>query len=324
MRRQRAATMTKSTLSHIKIFGARAISLVTGRVPSPGTWPMTWGDSRRYAPDRWQKRDAGFEKRRFDYSDALNFLTATGRGTPRDIREGSIPEADLAFIARHMADLKTDRPLKGLHIGNFVGVSLAYLTDTARNLHEQSVVLSIDPNIPHRGIDVPHDLVTGLMTRYGLAGNWVPVTGYTLDRTAVFDILNRRGGSTRFSSYHGFSATDVLNNLARLGSRFDFALIDGNHNGAYLRREIDVLARLLRPGGDLWLDDVDENWEDVTAVFENLDAGRFRRVAHEGRVGVVKLMRRPDGESGARRGGAKRSERFGARSAGRKKNRKPA
>ena len=313
--------MAKTAISWIKIYGARAIHLATGRIPSPGTWRMTWGDSKRFAADRWHRRDAGFERREFSYDDAVQFLTASGRGAARDIREGSIPKAGLATIVAHLETLKPARPLRGLHIGDFVGVSLACLTDAARRLHPESVVMSIDPNIPHRGIESPRDLVTGLMTRYGLTGNWVPVTGFTLERTAVFDILNRRGGATEHASFYGFSAIQVLRNLARLGGRFDFVLIDGNHSGGYLRREIEQLSRLVRPGGLLFLDDVDENWEGVTQVFENLDAARFRRVAHDNRVGVVQMMRPAQAKGAkpaAKPGGGKRKGPGGKRPGGRR------
>lgn len=290
--------MKKPVMTRIKIAGARAIYRLTGKLPDAGTWPGVWGDSRAFGPDRWTRRDAGFERREFDYDDAVQFLVGTRRGSARDIRDGSIPRTDLEFISRQMQELKPETPLRGLHIGNFVGLSLAYLTDAARRLHPDSVVVSIDPNIPHRGIDAPHDLVTGLMTRYSLEANWLPITGFTLARTAVRDVLNRRNGPTAFASYHGFSATFSLRNLRRLGLKFDFVLIDGNHNAGYLKREIDVLAELVRPGGLLFLDDVDEYWEGVVEVFKSLDDRRFKRAAHKGRVGVVRRTGPAAGRAG--------------------------
>lgn len=296
--------------ARLLIWGARAFSLVTGRVPDPGSWPIVWGNSRRYAVDRWQKRDATFERRSFDYDDALAFLTQTRRGAARDFREGSIPRSALEVITRHMGSLPAEKPLRGLHIGNFVGVSLASVTDAARRLHPESVVMSIDPNIPHRGVDSPHDLVTALMTRYGLQANWLPITAFTLDRSGLVGVLNRKSGTTPHFSYYGFAATQALRNLERLGLKFDFVLIDGNHNEGYLRREVSALMGLVRPGGILFFDDVDENWEGVTAVFEGLDPSRFRRVAHEDRIGVVRRLRGagegPAGRIGGQGGKGKR------------------
>ncbi|WP_353400715.1 class I SAM-dependent methyltransferase [Pseudophaeobacter arcticus] len=247
-------------------------------------------------------RDAAFHRCDFNYDDATQFLTRASRASSKDIVAGSIPEEDLAFIATHLKGLKRNRPLRGLHIGNFVGLSLAYLTDSMRQIDDESVMLSVDPAIPHRGIDAPHDLVTGLMTRYGLEANWLPVTGFSLERSGVADVLNRKASHTRFSSYNGFSATESLRSLIRMGQKFDFALIDGNHSGPYLRREIKMLFELVRPNGLLFLDDVDENWAGVVKVFENLDSGAFKRVAHENRVGVV---RRQASSSGKRNSGKK-------------------
>lgn len=291
--------MSNKLIAKAKILGARAYDLAFGRVPDAGTWPMVWGGSRRYDAKRWQARDAGFARRAFDYDDALAFLAATRRGSARDIREGSIPKDDLEFIASHLPDLARKPPLRGLHIGNFVGLSLAGLTDAARRADPNAVVLSIDPSIPHRGIDMPQDLVTGLMTRYGLEANWLPLTGFTLERGALGGLTNRKRSTTGFFSYHGFGATEVLGNLVRIGARFDFALIDGNHNAAYLRRETEVIRQLVRPGGLLFFDDVSEDWEGVVSVFESLDGGPFRRIAQQGRIGVAK-RRPPAGKAGSK------------------------
>ena len=284
----------------VKIYGARAMYLLRGRLPARGTWPMVWGGSHLYRGDRWEKRDAGFERRGFDYQDAVNFLVASRRGGARDIEEGSIPETDLAFIADQLDRLGFNRPLRGLHIGNFVGLSLAYLTHAIRVRHKRSVMVSVDPNIPHRGIDVPQDLVTGLMTRYGLEANWLPISGYSLQRTAVFDVLNDPGASTAYASYHGFSAAQALPNLAKVAGKFEFVLIDGNHDPDYLQAEIAVIEKLLRPGGLLFLDDVDEDhWQGVAQVYEGLDKGRFRLLAYNGRVGMARRIR--SGPNKARR-----------------------
>jgi len=291
----------RSLVRQVLINGARVLSLIIGKVPDQTTWPTVWGNSWFYKHDRWVNRDAQFQRRDFDYDDAAKFLAQTGRGSAKDILSGSIPEEDLAFIAGRLEGLKRDKPLRGLHIGNFVGLSLAYLTDAMRQIDPDSVMLSIDPAIPHRGIDAPQDLVTGLMTRYGLESNWLPVTGFSLERGEAWDVLNRKSSHTKFSSYYGFSAAQTLRNLATMGQRFDFALIDGNHSGPYLRREINVLFELVRPNGLIFLDDVDENWAGVVKVFENLDAGEFKRVARGKRVGVA---RREAGAGGIRSKGS--------------------
>lgn len=289
--------MNKSIIRRINILGARVISRLTGQVPKVVTWNTIWGSSRKFASDRWVQRQKEFEHREFDYDDALDFLNRSNRSGNREVRasskdfmQGSIPEAELAVIASHLNGLVADRALKGLHIGNFVGLSLAYLTDAARKLHPESVIVSVDPNVPHRGVDNPQDMVLGLMTRYGLESSWLPIAGFTLKRGELTELQNHKKSTTAFSSYYGFAPEYVLHNLEKLGVQFDFALIDGNHDAEYLNREIQFLSKLVRPGGFLFLDDVDEEWDGVIELFDNLDGSRFCKVAHVGRIGVVQIV----------------------------------
>lgn len=297
--------MSRSVSFWIKIMAARLVSLVTGKVPDQGSWPTVWGNSRLYSAERWDARRAEFERRTFDYDDAMAFASATRRGSARDIRYGSMPRAALDFIASRLPKPLPKRSLRGLHIGNFVGVSLAHVTDAARRIDPQAVVVSIDPNVPHRGFESPQDLVVGLMNRYGLESNWMPVTAFSLEPSRVRDLTNRKRSATAFASYHGQSAAEGLMNLHRLGCRFDFVLIDGNHNAAYLRRELGAVSKIVRPGALIFLDDVDKkNWKGVHTVFGNAHRFGFAQIAHEGRVGVLR-KRRPaetaqdDGAKGA-------------------------
>ncbi|WP_424986846.1 class I SAM-dependent methyltransferase [Microbulbifer sp. S227A] len=284
--------MPRSASAWAKIIGARAISLVTGKVPDQGTWPMVWGGSWLYSGDRWKRRRAAFERRSYDYDDAMRFAISTRRGSARDMREGSMPREALEFIASRLPKPRPNQGLRGLHIGNFVGISLAHLCDAARRLDAGAVMVSIDPNVPHRGVDAPQDLVVGLMNRYGLEDNWMPVTAFSLEPSPVYDLRNASGSATAFASYHGQSASGGLGNLHRLGCKFDFVLIDGNHTAWYLRRELAAIARIVRPGALIFLDDVDkENWQEVHAVFTGARSIGFDQVAHQGRVGVLRRLR---------------------------------
>jgi hypothetical protein len=62
----------------------------------------------------------------YSYSSAIEFHCS--RGLPRQhVVEGSIPEDSLTFCGSILDQLiKMDRPLLGLHVGNFVGESLVY------------------------------------------------------------------------------------------------------------------------------------------------------------------------------------------------------
>jgi len=89
----------------------------------------------------------------------------------------------------------------------------------------------------------------------------------------------------------------VLSGLAATGQRFDAAFIDGNHDAAYLRRELAEITKVLLPGGILVLDDVDANWDQIRRLFEEIDSGGwpYERVLADGRVGI--LRRLPDDPS---------------------------
>jgi hypothetical protein len=84
----------------------------------------------------------------YSYSEAIEFLSARGlvRG---QLVGGSIPESTLAYCSKSLDDLipRDDRPLVGLHVGNFLGVSLSHFVNYVRQRNEKSVVVSIDPNL---------------------------------------------------------------------------------------------------------------------------------------------------------------------------------
>ena len=58
-----------------------------------------------------------------------------------------MPLASLQFMQSHFDRLDTSRPIIALHVGNFLGVSLAYLVHTLRRLHPDSRVVSIDQTL---------------------------------------------------------------------------------------------------------------------------------------------------------------------------------
>jgi hypothetical protein len=75
------------------------------------------------------------------------------------------------------------------------------------------------------------------------------------------------------------------------GKVFDVALLDGNHEGEYLRREISKIVRILKLGGLIVLDDVDAHWIEIQEVFQSLGGLGFEIVGTDGRVGVAKLTK---------------------------------
>ena len=176
---------------------------------------------------------------------------------------------------------------RGLHVGNFVGVSLAYFIHA---LGSESVIVAVDPNIAHRGIANPASRVLALLEHFGLEKNCLLLTGYSLERSVANDGRDYSGG---FATTEAFAAepscSHVLPQLTRLTpATFDFVVMDGNHEGAYLRRELACIVTLLRPGGILVLDDVSSEWFEIERVYEEVGGELFEKLGTDGRVGVLR------------------------------------
>jgi len=228
------------------------------------------------------------------YEAAIAFLT--GRGLPEsEVREGSMPEPSLAFCAELLGrELGHGRALVALHVGGFVGVSLACFASVLAELHSVSLVVGIDPNISHRGIQRPSAHALELLRHFGLQERVLFVDGFSLHRNLGNDGFDRYDHQIDpFAELEEVAAPEqVLPRLRMLGEgRFDLAVLDGNHDAEYLRVELEHVAALLRPGGLLVLDDVSRGiWREIRATFESLcdeDDPRFERVGTDGRVGVA-------------------------------------
>jgi Methyltransferase domain len=220
----------------------------------------------------------------YNWTDALDFLAAMNCDRS-DISRGSMPERSLDFACRELEQRISARPVLGLHVGNFVGVSLCHFTNFVRRIDDRSVIVSIDPNLDHRGIKNPLEKVIRCLNRYNLQGNSLVLTGYSLERSPI-------GVTNPEATFdHEFSCENQLPQLARLMSgRFDFAVIDGNHDGPYLTREIAAIDHLLKPDGLFVLDDVD--WDSVGGVYRTLETQCHDRLATDGRVGLARKQRR--------------------------------
>ena len=228
----------------------------------------------------------------------VDFLVA--RGLPRDqVTEGSVPAATLEFLGGFLEErCSGDRPVRGLHIGNFVGVSLAWFAGLAARIHPASVVVAVDPNIPHRGVVHPQDHVSALLEEAGLSDRVLLVCGFSRAKNVGDD------GRNYLENYRLLDATEavarvenehaphgVLDNMATLAvGGFDFVLIDGNHEAAYVAGELSALRSLLKPGSLVFLDDVSEGWPMLKQLFEDSAGRGFRAVASDGRAGVLECV----------------------------------
>lgn len=243
----------------------------------------------------------------FAYEAAVDLLVASGLDEAQ-VRAGSMPESSLTWAMEAVAGSSDDqRPLLALHVGNFVGVSLAAMTAALVARHPDALVVSVDPGIPHRGVEDPQSHVLRLLSHFGLQDNSIVISGFSESKSPRDDGLDFTGaGGVHAPDLPAWEASlrrfeedaaceQVLPNLARLlPGRFDVVLLDGNHDGDYLRKELDVSATLLAPGGHVVLDDVmlGDVWRGIGQAFADAAAGAaLERVGDDGRAG---LLRRTD------------------------------
>jgi len=225
--------------------------------------------------------------------EAIAFLVDRGLDE-HTVREGSMPEASFDYTAQLVSDrLPSNRPVRALHVGNFVGVSLCFFSWLVRDRHPGSVVVSVDPNTTHRGIKDPQAHVLALLHHFGLLAANLIVPGYTLEQT-----IGEAGAEAEADHLEGLACEHVLAGLGRLcGQRFDLVLLDGNHEQSHLARELTAVEGLLADDAIVVFDDVAQ-WEGVVEVFRQaLRDERFVEIGQDGRVGILQVR-------GARRAGA--------------------
>ena len=204
------------------------------------------------------------------------------------INLGSIPTPDLEAICNFIR-INYRNPLIGVHVGNFVGVSLAYIATKLKN-NEQNVIISIDPNLTHRGISNTEEVVTKLLQALDVQDVVVRIIGYSLDKSVSNDGV---AYGTDYNPLQHFLTENApewqLKNLLKiLEDRVDFIMLDGNHDSGYLREEVKICYELLHEGGVIFLDDISEAWQGLKQVFDELSSEQIFSAQHIGtRTGVL-------------------------------------
>ncbi|MFM7518963.1 MAG: class I SAM-dependent methyltransferase [Planctomycetota bacterium] len=124
------------------------------------------------------------------------------------------------------------------------------------------------------------------------------MTGYSGRKSIGNDGIYAAGADPFADLSNERGAEDVLASLAVICPRsFDFASLDGNHEAEYLQKELTSLQPLLRDRAIVVLDDVDESWAEIKAVFNLVDQTRFSTVGTDGRVGILRFRRHSERES---------------------------
>jgi hypothetical protein len=244
---------------------------------------------RAQAERKWGRRDKALGAA-YSYEAAIAHIVERGWSIERHARMGSVPEASLQRAVEALQDHLPAGPSRLLHIGNFVGVSLSYLLDWARG--RDGAVLSVDPNVPHRDVEHPQRAVCDLLAHFGLTELHLLVCGYTLEKNFSNDSVVFNGYDPAAAWATESAPEFVLGTLARSGQRFDAAFIDGNHDPAYLRRELTAIGELLAPGALLVLDDVDPAWAGIRQLFDEVAGGDwpYEHVLADGRIGILRRL----------------------------------
>jgi len=208
--------------------------------------------------------------------DALCGL-AVAAGADGELMEiGSIPAESLDFIR----DRIEGGP--GLHIGNYAGLSLAYLA-----AHTDDLIVAIDPNVEHWGLPNPQDAVVRLLHAAGVEDRVLLICGYSLDWNPSNDGSVVAGYDPGEQHEREIAPVGVLPILESFEMQFGWAVLDGNHDPAYLKAELEHLAPLVREGGLAFLDDCDAYWPEIRAVFEDASDG-WRPDGNNHRIGILR------------------------------------
>ncbi|HWH93121.1 MAG TPA: class I SAM-dependent methyltransferase [Baekduia sp.] len=219
--------------------------------------------------------------------EAIRFLVASGLDEEM-VRAGSIPEDNLDYVREVVADrLPSDRPVRALHVGNFVGISLCYVSWLVRERDPDSVVVSVDPNITHRGVEQPQSHVLALLHHFGMLANNVIIPGYTLEQSAGETVNDQ----FETDYLQGLACENVFASLARVtGKRFDLVLLDGSHEEDYLEREFAAVGPLIADDAIVVFDDVSDSWQGVARVFSRaVQDSHVVELGQDGRVGIVQV-----------------------------------
>jgi hypothetical protein len=208
--------------------------------------------------------------------DDLIWLAVISGADETALRHTSISEPSLKFMLDHIGDGP------GLHIGNYAGISLAYLAARTDEL-----IVAVDPNVHARGLAHPQDTVCRLLAAAGVQDRVVLVCGYSGQKNPSNDGWVWADGYDPQAEYANEAAPEqVIRNLSRLGLTFGWALMDGNHDAAYLRSELEGIRPLMQSGARVFLDDCNDAWSEIRAVFDDPGTGWSTR-ATDGRIGIL-------------------------------------
>lgn len=236
---------------------------------------------------------AGSPSAEFSVEAAIEFLVRAG-WPEAAMRRASTPEESLLFILEKLkCYFGTVRPIYGLQVGNYLGVSLAAFAFWLRQIRPGSVIVGIDSGLEVEGLGNTQHYVSQILARFGLEKIAVVICVYSLKRTPAGLSHQATGGQCTYSK---LACTHVLANLARVAPRaFHFVFRDGFHDGRYLRKEIELVKPLLGPDRLITIDDVFGVWPGMERAFWGLADAELSFLDTDGRVGILEKCRETHG-----------------------------
>ena len=177
---------------------------------------------------------------------------ACSLGHDRDqVTWGSMPKETLLKLSNILSG-------HGLQVGGFVGIAHCFLAFT---LKDNGSISTIDPNIPHRDIENPFNVMSKMVTHFNFSKNSMLINGYAKEQIKIFQSLN---------------------------VKFDFIILDGNHDYEILIDEISISDLILKSGGYIVLDDID-HWDGPRKAYNSPPIG-YKKIVLDSRAGVLQKI----------------------------------
>ena len=227
-----------------------------------------------------------------DYNYVVDYFVDTFHIDKSHILSGSIGPKNCDRMVYTILEHFDKSRIIGLNIGNFLGVAFSYILSRVVHNNNESTLISVDPNIPHRGIENLEDKFIASLGAFNLEDNSLIINGYSLNKNLSNDgvTFNHYDPEKFYNQENG--CTGVLQKLVYLGvEKLNFILLDGNHHSEYLQQEMKICSQLLQSGGILFLDDIDENWKLLKTSALNFlkeNESVFSELYYDGRILALK------------------------------------
>lgn len=228
----------------------------------------------------------------YSYSSSVDFLTSIGLDHDQ-ICMGSIPEDHLDFVVLKLSEHFGKSKVVGIHVGNFLGISLCHIGNWMVTQDAESKLICMDPNLNHRGITRCNDVAMKLVQHFKLQHQIINIVGYSLWKSVSNDGLNYTGTYDPILNFEEEDSLEFqLENLSGLlHGQIDFIVLDGNHNHKYLLEELNHVNKLLKYNGLVIIDDVHEDWAAIKETFELISHGnQFTKFDFDGRIGILRKI----------------------------------